>query len=357
MTTWVCLGLGSLALFTRSSWPLMPRCTTRVSPLSRAKRRYLPTRPTDFTVRPSKRVRKCLALGWRRTERPLPTATSFTLRPATSLERSTRRVSTSGSSGTRELPPRRRRRVLLGVLLGTALAPPALDLRDVDLRHVAAVVVGTRTLHHVGGGAVAQADAELLEPALVIEDVGLVGHDADAVTEEAQHQHAGGSPPGVEVDGADHGLERVRQDRGLGPTAGGLLTPAERQHRAHLEFVGDLGQHPGVDDGRAHLGQLPLGEVRVGAVAVLGHDQPEHGVAQELEPLVGRRAVLLAAPAAVAEGLHEERGIPEGMAQAPGQAAHTVSEGVGDRGGRRRGWWRRGCSALVRQSAPSLATT
>ena len=36
----------------------------------------------------------------------------------------------------------------------------------------------------------------------------------------------------------------------------------------------------------AHLGQLALGQVGVAPVDVVGHDQPEHGVAEELEPLV-----------------------------------------------------------------------
>ena len=65
-------------------------------------------RPT-LMVRPSRRARKCLALGWRRTERPLATETALILRPTTSLARSWRRVSTSGSSGTPRPPAARSR--------------------------------------------------------------------------------------------------------------------------------------------------------------------------------------------------------------------------------------------------------
>src|ERR1700722_15731238 len=125
MTTWVCLGLGSLADLTRSSCPLMPRWTTRVSPLSSVRSRYLPSRPTDLIVCPSSRARKCLADGWRRTERPLATATDLILRPITSRARSWRRVSTSGSSGTGQLLPGRSRGLLLGVLLGAPHARAA----------------------------------------------------------------------------------------------------------------------------------------------------------------------------------------------------------------------------------------
>ena len=42
----------------------------------------------------------------------------------------------------------------------------------------------------------------------------------------------------------------------------------------------------GVHDALAQLGQLALGHVRVGAEDVVGDDQAEHGVAEELEPLV-----------------------------------------------------------------------
>ena len=124
MTTWVCLGLGSLADFTRSSCPLIPRCTTSVSPLSSVSSRYLPSRPTDLMVRPSSRARKCLAEGWRRTERPLATDTALIFLPTTSRARSWRSVSTSGNSGIRSRPSQaaRVRRLLLGVLLRAPLA-------------------------------------------------------------------------------------------------------------------------------------------------------------------------------------------------------------------------------------------
>ena len=52
----------------------------------------------------------------------------------------------------------------------------------------------------------------------------------------------------------------------------------------------DLGQRTGVDHGGAQLGQPTLGEVGVGGVQRLGHDHAEHGVAEELQALVGRAA-------------------------------------------------------------------
>ena len=38
---------------------------------------------------------------------------------------------------------------------------------------------------------------------------------------------------------------------------------------------------------RAHLGQLPLGEVRMARVERMRHGELEHAVAEKLEPLVG----------------------------------------------------------------------
>ena len=93
--------------------------------------------------------------------------------------------------------------------------------------------------------------------------------------------------PAVEVDRPDHRLDRVGHDRGLVAPAGGLLAAAEQQELAEPERAADLGQRPGVDHGRAQLGQLALGQVGVGAVEGVGDDQPQHRVAEELQPLVG----------------------------------------------------------------------
>src|SRR5580658_4615789 len=153
MMTRVCLGLGSLADFTRSSCPLMPRCTTSVSPLSSVRSRYFPSRPTDLMVWPSRRARKCLAEACRRTERPLATATVLILRPTTSRDRSWRSVSTSGSSGTGQFLPRVASRLLLRVLLRPPLARPHAGAVEVDLGHVGPVVVGTRAHDDVAGRA------------------------------------------------------------------------------------------------------------------------------------------------------------------------------------------------------------
>src|SRR5580698_1945593 len=164
MMTWVCLGLGSLADLTRSSCPLIPRCTTSVSPVSSVNSRYLPSRPTDLMVCPSNKARKCFADAWRRTERPLDTATVLIFRPTTSRDRSWRSVSTSGSSGTGKAFPGRSCGLLFGVLLGASLAGAPAGPAHEDLRHVHPVVVGPRPHHDVAGRPFAVAHGLLLQP-------------------------------------------------------------------------------------------------------------------------------------------------------------------------------------------------
>ena len=67
------------------------------------------------------------------------------------------------------------------------------------------------------------------------------------------------------------------------------------------QLPGDLRQRLGVDDGGLELGQFALGAIRVLGEDLGGDDQPEHGVAEELEPLVGGQATVLVGVAAVCQ--------------------------------------------------------
>ena len=74
----------------------------------------------------------------------------------------------------------------------------------------------------------------------------------------------------------------------------------------------------GVDDRRAQLGQPALGQVGVGAVEGLGHDDAEHRVAEELQALVGRQAAVLVGVGTVGEGALEQLGVQVGSPSARG---------------------------------------
>ncbi len=63
---------------------------------------------------------------------------------------------------------------------------------------------------------------------------------------------------------------------------------------SHLD--GHLRQRRGVDDALAQVGELALGQVAVAAEGEVGDHPAEHGVAEELEPLVGGLPAHLRAP-------------------------------------------------------------
>jgi hypothetical protein len=77
---------------------------------------------------------------------------------------------------------------------------------------------------------------------------------------------------------------------------------AQEQRLAQSEAARDVGQGVRVDDGGAHLREPALGFVREAAVQVLGDDDPQHGVAQELEALVVRGSPVLERPGSMRQG-------------------------------------------------------
>jgi hypothetical protein len=62
---------------------------------------------------------------------------------------------------------------------------------------------------------------------------------------------------------------------------------------------------------------------------VVGDDEAEHGVAEELEPLVGRRPRRLCAPGAVGEGAGEQVVVVEAAVQARGERLEGGGEDQG----------------------------
>src|SRR5207237_6924608 len=300
-----CLSGFSLAVpLVRRSWPLIPRWTTRMSPPSSLTSRYLPRRSMPVILRPSSLAAKCFLLGWRRIDRMPLTSTCLMRRPTTSFSRSRRTVSTSGSSGigahlrvlrlSRRAVARRGQRSpgflgrsLLGLLLGPTLARTALLVADVDGGVEALGVVGALFADVIARHGVEALGGELLEAGLVVLAARPGCRFGDALAEQREDELVGRIPAPVEVDGADHGLHGVGEDRRLLPPARRVLALAEGQGRPDAEIAGQVGQHAGVDHRCPNLGQLAFGQAGEGAKEVIGHDQAEHGVAQELEALVG----------------------------------------------------------------------
>ena len=88
------------------------------------------------------------------------------------------------------------------------------------------------------------------------------------------------------------------------------------------EVLGHAGQGDRAHDGLADLGEVALVEVGVLAVHVVGDDDAEDGVAQELEALVRRVARVLRAPRAV-----HERGRERGRARGRGRGVRRGGPG------------------------------
>ena len=90
----------------------------------------------------------------------------------------------------------------------------------------------------------------------------------------------------------------------------------------------DVGQRLGVDDAGAQFGQIALRAIGVPVVELLGDGQPEHRVAQKLQPLVGRQPAVLVGVAAVRQR-HGEQLVgqldPEGLEQRGAITRHLSS--------------------------------
>src|SRR5829696_5122880 len=306
--------------------PHSDRCMTRRSSPS-SSQTYLARRPAPVTARPTRE-----SIGGSKVLRAATetTRTAATLAPASRAARFSARTSSSGSSGT---TPRRRRggfgrhdldlagvagagdhavggqrlerlpgRVLLGLLLGAALAAAVGGAGHRHGGREALGVVGALLLDGVGGHPAQAGGGQLLERGLVVEGGPAAGRLHHPVLEQPAHQGGGPGQALVQVDGPEHGLEGVGQDGGLVPAARQLLAPAQADGVADAELAGHLGEHVHVHRGRPQLGQVALGQVREGAVDDVGDDQAEDGVAEELQALVGGQAAVLVRERAVGEG-------------------------------------------------------
>src|SRR3954451_3778728 len=361
-----------------SSWPLMPRWASRASPAacspsvpcvpsmpsapagpdvpavpsvpppaSSGTHRYLPRRWATPRRRPTRRARKSAAPGpCRRTARGWRTSTSAMRRPVTHASRPRRTTSTSGSSGTSarglglaaavgaasvadglaaggrgagaQRPPRRRRRLLLGFLLAAAGAAAVGPAGDVHHGGEHLLVVGPGLADGVVGHAQRRGRRQLLQAGLPVEAGAQGGGLLDQGVEEPVHEPGGLVEPEVEVDRAQERLEGVGEDRVLVVAAGRLLAAAQPHEGPEPELAADLRQSAHVDHGGPQLGQLTLRQLGVVAEKRVGDDQAEHGVAEELQPLVGGQPAVLVGVGPVGQRAVEQRGVdvdPETLAQ------------------------------------------
>src|SRR4051794_6147354 len=322
--------------FSTSNCPLMPRCATSARPdglpsaSASGSHRYLPRRCASVKVRPvSASTKWSMPSRCRRTARGWWTSTAATVRPATHWARPRRTTSTSGSSGTTsglgQGSPGRLGGFLLGGLLGAAAAGAVHGAGVGDGSGESLGVVGAGVLDQVAGGTESPGSAQFLEAGLPVQAGAAGGRFGQQRVEQAVHERSGRVQATTEVHRPDQRLEGVGEDRVLLPAAGRLLPTAQEQVRADAavtEPARDLGEGRHVDHRRPQLRQLALGEVRLAAVELVGDDQAEHRVAQELQALVGGQAAVLVRERPVGQRQTEQ---PVGQLDAQGVVQPTGS--------------------------------
>src|SRR3954466_8264869 len=369
--------------FSPSTCPLMPGGATSARPdglpsaSASGSHRYLPRRYASVKVRPvSASTKWSMPSRCRRTARGWGTSTKATVGPAPHWARPRRTASGSGSSGTTsglgQGSPGRLGGFLLGGLLGAAAAGAVRGAGEDDGSGESLGVVGAGVLDQVARGTESPGSAQFLEAGLPVQAGAAGGRFGQQRVEQAVHERSGRVQATTEVHRPDQRLEGVGEGRVLLPAAGRLLPTAQEQvwaDAAVAEPARDLGERRHVDHRRPQFGQLALGEVRLAAVELVGDDQAEHRVAQELQTLVGRQSAVLVGvgpggerqPEQVAgqldaQGVEQPRGGPLGVRPAgrphPVRTCHGGTTGGGKvsaRGpdGRRTGrsWGRPGAAA------------
>ena len=314
---------------TTSSWPLMPRCASRASPLSSGEPEVLAAPPGRLDAAAGQAGREvgraadvaAHRRGWQHVDRRRCVADDVGLESAADdldlgkLRHSGSAVVLGARLGRRRRPRAAQRvgrlgRLLLGLLLRAADAV-AVDACSPTRTRAVNVFLwsGPSSSMRYSGTPRAWSAASSCRlvfqsrPAPIAAAAAISGSKSRCTTSPAIVEAPG------EVDRPDHRLDGVGQDRRLVAPPGGLLAPAEPDVLTQADRASDLGQRAGVDDGGAQLGQPALGEVGMGAVERLGDDHAEHGVAEELQPLVGGQPAVLVGVRAVGQGALEQLGV------------------------------------------------
>ena len=95
------------------------------------------------------------------------------------------------------------------------------------------------------------------------------------------------------------------------------------------ERASHVGERDHVHDRGPQLGERAFGEIGVLGVRHIGHDEPEHGIAQELQALVRDLGAVLERVRAVRERGRPERGVVERHAEGAVQGLERRLDGNG----------------------------
>jgi hypothetical protein len=126
----------------------------------------------------------------------------------------------------------------------------------------------------------------LLQPRLGVLERGGLGQPGQRVAHEPGAGLARGGEAAVEVDRAEHGLERIGQDGGVAEAAGAHRAGSQHQDVAEPERFGQARQAVFAHQARAQLREVAFAGPRAGAVQGLAGDEVDQGVAEELQSFV-----------------------------------------------------------------------
>jgi hypothetical protein len=183
-----------------------------------------------------------------------------------------------------------------------------------DLHDKAPLVIGAGDLHEaILGSCAGPALGQLLEPALGALERARRGVGGQLRRREARQPAAHRLPASVEEDGRGDRLEPGRKQDGPATTAPLLLAFAEQQVVAEVDPAGEPRQPGAADDRRSARRQDTL--------VVLGDDEADNGVAEELEALVVAACLVrvLMEPGSVDEGAGQQRRVAEGEPESLGK--------------------------------------
>jgi hypothetical protein len=148
----------------------------------------------------------------------------------------------------------------------------------------------------------------LLEP---LQESGQQGGDSTL------HDPTGLLHAAIEEDGCHNGFEGIGQQRSPAAPSTLLLPVPQPQAGADARLLCKPGQTLLMDEGGPQAGQLPLTALGVTLKEKTAHQEPEDGIAEELEPFVvpGLSPPGLIEEGAVREGLQQELRAAEAVAK------------------------------------------
>jgi hypothetical protein len=199
--------------------------------------------------------------------------------------------------------------LLLRLLLAAAGAGAVRDASDAGGSSEGLLVIGAGLRDQVLGDTEPLGRGELLETGLPVQAGTEVRGLLDERVEQAVHQFGGRVEALIEIDRADHRFKGVGEDGRLVPATRALFTPAEPDEGAEFQTATDLRQRTRIDHRGPQLGQLAFGQVGVGRVQRVRDDEAEHGVPEELQPLVRRQTAVLVRVRTVGQRTHQKGGL------------------------------------------------